>query len=206
MTGCFGHECRCIEIVFSSVRPVAGHPGRYAMEGKYCCYGKVTPFAGTATFTEIRRLATKELNDWDNEPTKPVYGAAGRFALHPTHEVGMPGSMTGKIALSFRYSDAGRPVLAQSNNPDTRKRRLLLEGEWHPTTPTDATPTPVLLMEGEDAPNLVLADFSFGSRSGRNVINTKYYALGWRDRLYRNDEWWNYGNLLPASPQNAYWD
>ena len=206
MTGCFGYECQCIEIVFSSVRPVAGQPGRYVMEGKYMCYGKVTPFAGTANFTEIRRLANDEVGDWYGEPTKPVYGAAGRFALRPTHEVGIPGSMTGKIALSFRYNDNGRPELAQSDNPTTRQRQLLFEGEWRPSDQPGAKSTHVLLMTGMEAPSLILGDFLLGSRIGRSFVNSKYHALGWRDRMYRNDEWWNYGNMLPASPGNMNLD
>jgi len=208
MSGCFGYECRCMELVFTSVRTVPGQPGRYAMEGKYMCYDKVTPFVGTATFTEIRRLATHELNDWDGEPGTPVYGAAGRFALRPLHEVGVPGSMTGKIALSFRYNSSGRPVLAQSDNPATRKRRLLFEGQWRPSGQPSAKPTPVLLMMGQDAPELVLGDFTFGTRTGRSVLNSKYYALGWRDRFYRNDEWWNYGNMQSPHALDGleFWD
>lgn len=187
LNGCYGDDGRRIEFIFTSALADASKPGRYAVAGKFRCYGVVTPFRGSVVLTQVRRLPAGSLPYASGtEAVAPAYCATGRFALRATNSNGMGGYFDGRVALDFQPAPNHKATLLEyTSNATTRHGGLLFEGNWRELA-TDE-PVPVVWKQGMAVTHDVLARFDIGERGPS--INPKYRRVGW-DSYWDNDEWW----------------
>lgn len=186
LNGCFGYDGRRLEFVFTTVQAVAGHPGHYAVAGKFRCYGDITPFRGRIELQQVQRLPA-DVTVYDRTGTAgvPTYCASGSFNLQATSNHGLGGQFNGRIALDFQVPAGHRATLAYTDNATTRQGGLLFEGNWSESAGGEVVP--VVWKQGMAVTRQVLTRFEIGSRDVE--INPKYARVGW-NRLWDNDEWW----------------
>ena len=187
LNGCYGYDGRRIEFIFTSVLADARQPGRYAVAGKFRCYGDVTPFRGSVVLTRVQRLPNgSQAYANGEETTAPVYCATGRFALKATNSNGLGGQFDGRVALDFQPASNHKATLLEyTTNANTRHGGLLFDGNWREDAAGE--PIPVIIKQGMAVTHDVLTRFDMGDRSPS--ISPKYRRVGW-DSYWANDEWW----------------
>ena len=189
LNGCFGHDGRRLEFVFTTVQADAKSPGRYFVAGKFRCYGDVTPFRGSIELQQVLRLPAEVrviTADYDVSAA-PTYCATGGFALRATSSHGLGGQFTGRVALDFQLGPSQRAYLMENTqNPATRNGGLLFDGVWRDDAASEAT-VPAVWKQGIAVTRQVLTRFEIGERDSH--INPKYARVGWNN-FWKNDEWW----------------
>lgn len=190
--GFFGAAHQRIEVVFTSVQPVARQPGQYRVRGKNRYKGIITPFAGTLVFDQVvaqPRLTAQELADGhgqlENQPA--MYTTVGHFVLREDSTRRNAGVFRGQAAIDWHVNAAGElKKESQTGNTLTHNGGIKFEGTW--AAYGTHQQKPVVWVEDifEYGPQ-VFNDFAIGERD--IDFNPKYAKLGW-NTYWTNDEWW----------------
>jgi hypothetical protein len=189
LDGFYGAEHRHISFIFERVVQDARQPNVFRVQGRSRYKKTITPFDGTITLANMKRLPVYLDLDSVEEAHARAYTASGPFVLREDPAAAGAGTFQGTVYIDFYQLASGQLHIVQGNADKSIPAGgagLVFRGQWQSQRTGRQNAVAFSTYPQAVLPD-AMADFYLGDR--QESINPKYARLDWAE-AWENEEWW----------------